>query len=149
MLDWGFSPSGISWNNAVQGSSFVDQISSDFWWQNTITPMSQVAYFAALYSNWIVRDPVITISAQDDYGYSVTAPVYIDGNFAGLTNSPVMVTQDVQHTVSIGSGTSILTWYYGGTEEFNTWTLGGYSDTGTINLCGTDDSESSWYYYTQ
>ena len=48
--------------------------------------MSQVAYFDTQYSDWIVRDPIITVCAYDMYtGDPVYAGVYLNGNYVGTT----------------------------------------------------------------
>ena len=88
MLDWGYSSTGISWQYAVPGSSYVCQLSSAYFVYNTNTQMSQIAYFDTQYSDWIVRDPIITVCAYDMYTWDpVYAGVYLNGQLCSGQHS--------------------------------------------------------------
>ena len=100
------SPNDGGYDNSWAGVNIINQIESNnlmIYWDNLYqfewdyasssngcssysntwgnTPFAQTHYFSYLCSDWIVRDPMITVNAYDsNYGCFVNAAIYVDGN---------------------------------------------------------------------
>ncbi|MCW4003751.1 MAG: hypothetical protein NWE95_07565 [Candidatus Bathyarchaeota archaeon] len=138
-----------------RGTTWYDATSSNgcyqfFVWTNT--PFALTHAFATPYSDWYVRTPVVFLYAYDNMDFPVTADVWIDGDYAGTTNFAYYLNPNIMHTITIGYwGTSIYTYFYGGTEEFTYWfPYPPYNTSVSINAmtCGYDIERTAWYTWT-
>jgi hypothetical protein len=127
----------------------------DSWPWTTTTPFAQSHYFNNQFDDWIVRSPAIFIDAwdpgtYDGSWYPVQADVYIDGNYVGQTGNSFTLSQNTQHTVEISyTGTSLLTMYFGGYEDFMQWFDTGSSDNArTLMTTGSDIYLTGYYYWS-
>ena len=133
-----YFPAQYRWDyaSAFTGCDVMDQWSS--------TPFSLTHYHASQYSNWIVRTPMIYIGAYETYyWYTVTAGVYIDGNWVGGTGGYYYLTPNVQHTITIDQfGYSNL---WGEPTVFLQWNSGSYDRSFQTLVCGSDTSNTAYY----